>query len=239
MRIDLFLLEKGYVKTRSQATDLIKRGLVCLDGDVITKAGHLVKGTEHIDILKPLNYVSRGGLKLEDAITSFGIDLKDKTILDVGASTGGFTDCALKFGAKHVYAYDVGSDQLDLSLKNHPQVTSYEQTNILDVDIPKVDIILIDVSFTSIKPILRHVKNQDAMIIALIKPQFEAGMLKMKKGILTDLKKHQDILMDVHQYAQNLGFDVVHHKPSTIKGKQGNQEYLTVLKKKHQEDAII
>ncbi|MFU8792743.1 MAG: TlyA family RNA methyltransferase [Acholeplasmataceae bacterium] len=231
MRIDLYMVDKNLVQTRSQARDLIMRGLVFHQQKQVTKAGYEIDIDDEITVLEGITYVSRAGLKLEDALTHFKIDLKDCIILDVGASTGGFTDCALAHGAKHVYAYDVGLDQLDETLKNHPQVTSFEKTNILSITPPLVDVILIDVSFTSIKPILNHLKDHDGIILALIKPQFEAGKINMKQGVLKDKKIIEDILKNIITYCNQCGFYVEGIKKSDLKGKSGNQEYMFYLKK--------
>lgn len=239
MRIDRYMVEQSLVKTRSQATDLIRRGLVLCDDQIVTKPGFDVKGDEEIVITEPPKYVSRGGIKLEDAITTYQVDFKDKTVMDIGASTGGFTDCALQHGACLVYTYDVGTDQLDPILKQDPRIIVHEGTNILDVDIPTVDIILIDVSFTSILPIFDHVKDHKGWIIALIKPQFEAGPIHMKHGVLKDEKMQQSILTSIESHVSSLGFDLIGIKPSMLKGKTGNQEYLMVLKKNTSSNAIM
>jgi 23S rRNA (cytidine1920-2'-O)/16S rRNA (cytidine1409-2'-O)-methyltransferase len=232
VRIDKYLLEKGHVKTRAQATDLIKRGLVYVNEKQVIKPGLDVSDDVQMTIKEPLVYVGRGGLKLKDAIDSFGIDFDQKIVIDIGASTGGFTDCALQHGAKLVYTYDVGKDQLDPSLKSHPKVIFHEGINILDVNLVTADLIMIDVSFTSIKPILSHIASHDALIIALIKPQFEVGPVHMKKGVLKDTKMHKSIVNDIISYANHLSFHVVGFKASALKGKSGNQEYLMILKKK-------
>ena len=239
MRIDLYMVEKNLVETRSQARDLIMRGLVFHQEKQVLKAGYEITVDDHITVTEKLTYVSRAGLKLEDALTHFKIDLKDLIILDVGASTGGFTDCALAHGAKHVYAYDVGRDQLDIKLKDDIRVTSHEKTNILSITPPKVDLILIDVSFTSIKPILKHLKDHEKTILALIKPQFEAGKINMKHGVLKDQKIIEDVLKQMVTYCNDCGFYVEGIKKSDLKGKAGNQEFMFYLKKNaHQTNTI-
>ncbi len=228
MRLDLYLIENQMVKSRSQATDIIKRGLVLVNDQIITKAGYDVID-DVIKIIEKQRFVGRAGEKLLHAIIDFKLDFNDKIIIDVGSSTGGFTDCALQHGAKEVYAYDVGTKQMDEMLKKDIRVHLFEETNILDVELPESNLIMIDVSFTSIKPILEHIKGYDKEIVALIKPQFEAGHIKFKKGILKDQKIHKKILLDVLEYAELLGFCICDLKKSGLKGKSGNQEYVLYM----------
>jgi len=148
MRLDLYLSNR-YAFSRSRAQDLIKLGSVRVNHEIMKKPSYQVKEEDVIDVSEDLKYVSRAGEKLEDAIKTFELDFKDKTVIDIGSSTGGFTQCSLLFGAKQVYAYDVGYHQMDESLRHHPKIKLFEQTNILTVDKKVVDIILIDVSFTS------------------------------------------------------------------------------------------
>lgn len=228
MRLDLYLVEKQMVKSRSQATDLIKRGLVIIDDTIATKPGILVND-ENIKIVELPNFVSRGGEKLLQAIIDFNLEFNGKTVIDIGSSTGGFTDCALQHGAKEVYAYDVGKEQMVEPLKSDSRVHLFEEINILDVNIPEANIILIDVSFTSIKPILKHLTGFKGEIVALIKPQFEAGNIHFKHGVLKDIKIHKQILNDVLIETCNLGFSIIGLKKSGLKGKAGNQEYVLYL----------
>ncbi len=230
MRLDIYLVENQMVKSRSQATDLIKRGFVLVDGQVMKKAGYEVN-QQLIELLKKQAFVSRAGEKLLHAIFDFDLKFKDKIVIDVGSSTGGFTDCALQHGAKEVYAYDVGTDQMDSTLKKDIRIHLFEETNFLDVKLPEADLLMIDVSFTSIKPILKHIKQFTGEIVALIKPQFEAGYIKFKQGVLRDLSIHHKILIDVLSYAKDLGFDLCNLKKSGLKGKTGNQEYVLYIKK--------
>lgn len=230
MRLDQFLVEHHLVKSRSQGQDLIRRGLVTVDGEMVTKTGYEVH-TQTVKILEISRFVSRSGEKLLQAIVDFRLDFHDKIVVDIGSSTGGFTDCALKHGAKHVYAYDVGYEQMDKSLKADHRISLYEQTNILDVTLPKHDLALIDVSFTSIKPIITHIKDMTVEIVGLIKPQFEAGHITFKQGVLKDKKKHKAILEDIISHVMRLGFYVYDLKKSQLLGKQGNQEYLIHIKK--------
>ena len=230
MRLDHYLVEHHLVKSRSQATDYIKRGLVLVDDVKITKAGFEIKD-QIIKITEEAPFVSRAGEKLMQAILDFKLDFHDKIVVDIGSSTGGFTDCSLSHGAKLVYAYDVGEDQMDLELRKNPKIQLHEKTNILDVKLPSNDIILIDVSFTSIKPILKHIVEEAHEIIALIKPQFEAGHIKFKSGVLKDQKMHKSILKDVLTFANELGFSSVNLEKTQLLGKSGNQEYLLHLSK--------
>ena len=236
MRLDHYLVEKSIAKTRSQATDLIKRGLVLVNETVITKAGYDVSN-ELIKLVQEVKYVSRAGEKLYQAISVFGIELLGKIVCDIGSSTGGFTDCALQEGAKKIYAYDVGRDQMDTQLKKNPKIELHEETNILDVELPDSDFIMIDVSFTSIKPILNHLQGYQNEIIALIKPQFEVGHIHFKHGVVKDIKRHKEVLTDVLNYARTLGFSIKGLIQSDLKGKAGNQEYiLYIASTKNQED---
>ena len=232
MRLDHFLVKQGYVNTRSQATDLVKRGLVSVDGEIKNKPGLDVSENISIKIMQESHFVSRAGDKLNQALLDLHVSLRDKIIIDIGSSTGGFSDCSLQHGAKKVFAYDVGKDQMVDALKRDSRIELHEETNILDVQLPQADVILIDVSFTSIKPILSHLKGFLGEVIALIKPQFEAGPIHFKKGILKDLKEHEKILYDVLHEARQLGFSIDQLIKSSLKGKMGNQEYILYIKPK-------
>ena len=237
MRLDQYLVLHGYAKSRSQASDLIQRGLVEVDGSIITKQGIDVLNPS-IKMLEISRFVSRSGEKLMGAILDFKIDMRDKIAIDIGSSTGGFTDCALQHGVKFVYAYDVGHEQMDQSLRKDLRIELHEGTNILDVSLPDSDFIFIDVSFTSIKPIMKHIQGYKGEIIALIKPQFEAGNIHFKQGVLKDLKKHEIILYDVLNEVRNLGFSLYGLKKSALKGKTGNQEYVLYIKDKKNLESI-
>ncbi|HAX03451.1 MAG: hypothetical protein A2Y45_00175 [Tenericutes bacterium GWC2_34_14] len=228
MRLDLYLVEKGYVKSRSQASDLIKRSLIEVDGKIQTKAGLEVLEPS-IKILEEQRFVSRAGEKLMTALLDFDITLHGKIMVDIGSSTGGFTDCAIQEGILKVYAYDVGSNQMDETLKKDPRIELHESTNILDVALPDCNIITIDVSFTSVLPILSHLKGFDGEMIVLIKPQFEAGPIHFKQGVLKDIKMHEKILTHVLEETRNLGFSIRGLKKSSLKGKMGNQEYVMYI----------
>ncbi len=232
MRLDLYIVKEFNLESRSKALDLIKTNQVMVNGQLSSKQSYDVKPNDQVEIIKQLEYVSRGGNKLEDAINFYHLEFKDKVLLDVGSSTGGFTDCALKHGAKKVYAYDVGSDQLHESLRSKKEIELHENTNILDVLMPvSCDYVSIDVSFTSVKPILTHLKDIQATFIVLVKPQFEVGKKEIKNGIVKDEKKQTDVVLGMIRYMNYLGFTYIGHKKSDLLGKKGNQEYLLVMKK--------
>lgn len=237
MRLDQYLVMHGYAKSRSQASDLIQRGLVFVDDKLITKQGTEVENPS-IKMIENTRFVSRSGEKLLGAILDYKINMHGKIAIDIGSSTGGFTDCALKEGCKFVYAYDVGQDQMDQNLSKDPRIELHEGTNILDVHLPDADIIFIDVSFTSIKPIMKHIKGFQGEVIALIKPQFEAGHIHFKQGVLKDLKMHEMILKDVLNECRSLGFSLYGLKKSILKGKTGNQEYVLYIKEKKNVESI-
>ncbi len=241
MRLDLFLVEKGYFKSRSRAQDEIKAGHVLVNNKN-TKSSLDVTDIDKIDIINPIPYVSRGGLKLEKAIKVFNLDFKDKTVLDIGASTGGFTDCALKFGAKKVFSVDVGSNQLDDSLRKDKRVVVLENTNILDTDIKdKIDFLVMDVSFVSILHLVSAIKkylNNNNQLVCLIKPEFEAGTM-VKKGVIRDKNLHFNILSKVKNelLLNNLYISKIDVSP--IKGGSGNIEFISLIETKFSHDVNI
>lgn len=234
MRLDIYLVDNGYYKSRELAKEAIIKGLVKVNNEVITKPSYEIDNGI-IEFNEVLKFVSRGGLKLEKAINEFYLDFKDKIIVDIGSSTGGFTDCSLQYGAKHVYAIDVGTDQLDKKLLANPNVTSMEETNFLDVDRFSfdVDYYVTDVSFVSVKKILYHLMELEAKeMVILIKPQFEADPKWLNKnGVLKDRSKHISILIDMNEYINSIGYKIHKITPSPIKGKSGNIEYLAYIKK--------
>ena len=236
MRLDIYLSSNGYYNSREKARIAIKKGIVKVDGNVVSKPSFEVNSFDKIVITKELmEYVSFGGLKLKRAINEFKLDFKDKIILDIGASTGGFTDCALKHGAKLVYAIDVGSNQLDSSLRGNPKVISYENTNILDFKTEvSFDFLVMDVSFVSITKILPDLLaflNENNSLVCLIKPQFETGHMKIKNGVIKDIKLHKEIINKVITFINSLGLYVNNFTYSTQKGKMGNIEYLALISK--------
>ncbi len=230
MRLDLFLANNPDIKTRSKASDLIKRGFITVNGKVVSKAGFEIKETDSIIVLKETFYASRGGEKLIHALNVFSLSLENQVIIDVGASTGGFTDVSLKEGASLVYAYDVGKDQMIEDLKKNPKVKSFEETNILDIDLPEHDLCLIDVSFTSVLPIITHVSKFSKRILFLLKPQFETDGKALKKGILKDEKIHQQVMKQTINHVSQLNYLVKGFTSSPIKGKDGNQSIYSILK---------
>jgi 23S rRNA (cytidine1920-2'-O)/16S rRNA (cytidine1409-2'-O)-methyltransferase len=240
IRIDTLLVNKGLTPSREKARALILAGEVRVNGNLVDKAGTNVDEDDHIEVkTNSLKYVSRGGLKLEGAIHDFNLDFTGKTVLDVGASTGGYTDCALKHGAVKVLALDVGYGQLDWSLRNDPRVVVIERTNIRYVTAEQlgqlVDIITIDVSFISTRllfPVLASLLKEDGEIACLIKPQFEAGKDKVgKKGVVKDPQTHMDVLHSCINAAQEIGLYCMGVCFSPIKGPQGNIEYFIHLTK--------
>ncbi len=244
-RIDILLVKNNLAKSREKAKELITSGLVSVDGTVIKKPSESFEETANIVVNGTLEkYVSRGGLKLEKAIESFSITLTDKICMDVGASTGGFTDCMLKNGAKKVYSVDVGHMQLDKSLREDDRVVCMEGTNIRyltkeDVD-DVIEFVSVDVSFISLTKILYAIKElmaNEAQIVTLIKPQFEAGKSNIgKKGVVKDPKIHIEVINNIVEFATLSGFEILNVSYSPIKGPEGNIEYLLHMKKT---DSII
>lgn len=239
-RIDILLVNKNIVNSREKAKKCVLAGLVYIDDERIDKSGTMVPIDSNI-ILKgnPIPYVSRGGLKLEKAINDFSLNLKDKVALDIGASTGGFTDCMLKNGAKKVYAIDVGYGQLAWELQKDDRVIVMDRTNIRYVEKEHIgelaDFATIDVSFISLKLVLPKVKElttEYSDIIALIKPQFEAGREKVgKKGVIKDINVHKEVIREIYNFCQSIGlyFSALTYSP--VKGAEGNREYLAHIVK--------
>ena len=223
--------------SREKARYYIKNGDVSVNGTVIEKPSYDVSEKDGVEIRDSIGFVGKGGLKLKKAIESFRLNFFDKTVLDVGASTGGFTDCALQNGAKKVYAVDVGHGQLDPKLASNDRVVNFEGRNILDIspeNIDKTDIVVSDVSFVSIKKILFHISNfidEYGQIICLVKPQFEVGKKRLKNGVVSDAKTHVEVVSDILDYAESLGLNVSGLDFSPIKGGEGNIEFLLYLTK--------
>lgn len=239
IRLDVLLVQNGQCESRERAKALIMAGQVYIDNQKCDKAGMPVAADTPVEIRgETLRYVSRGGLKLEKAMQEFPIVLTDKVCMDIGASTGGFTDCMLQNGAKKVYAVDVGYGQFAWKLRNDPRVVNMERTNIryvtpADIGEP-LDFASIDVSFISLRLVLPVAKNLLAPggeIAALIKPQFEAGREQVgKKGVVKDAKVHFSVVQTVLGFAKEIGFSVAGLSYSPIKGPEGNIEYLAYLK---------
>lgn len=234
-RLDILMVKRGLAASREKAKAVIMSGNVLVEGQREDKAGTMFADTVDI-VLKgnPLPFVSRGGLKLEKAISRFGLLLTGRICMDVGASTGGFTDCMLQNGAAKVYSLDVGHGQLDWKLRNDPRVVCMERTNIRYVvpeDIQeKPSFVSIDVSFISLTKVLGPVYElleEKGEIVCLIKPQFEAGREKVgKKGVVRDPAVHEEVIYKVMEHASSLGFQLIHLSFSPIKGPEGNIEYL-------------
>lgn len=238
MRIDLYLVEKGYFKTRSKASLAIKANAIYVNDKLITKNGFEITDEDKLEIkIETDRYVSRGGYKLEKAIEEFKLDFTNKTVLDIGASTGGFTDCALQNNAAKVYSVDTGVDQLVEELKVNPKVVSMEQTNILDTNIEdKIDFIVMDVSFVSIEnmiPALLRYLDENNKIVMLIKPQFEVGKIKMKNGVIKDPKIHLNVLNQVYNALLQAGIYIEKCIVSPILGGSGNKEFLALASKQN------
>lgn len=239
-RLDVVLVEKGLQESRERAKAVIMSGIVYVDNQKADKAGMPVEEDANIEVRgNSLQYVSRGGLKLEKAITSFPIDLKGKTCMDVGASTGGFTDCMLQNGANKVYAVDVGYGQFAWKLRCDERVVCLERHNIRYIthkQIPeKIDFSSIDVSFISLKlvlPVVYSLLNDYGEAVALIKPQFEAGREKVgKKGVVREPETHLEVIEKIIDFAQSINFFVSGLDFSPIRGPEGNIEYLIYLTK--------
>ncbi len=237
-RIDLLLVQQGLSPSREKAKAAVMAGLVLADGQRVDKPGAEVPVTAKLQIQGPAcPYVSRGGLKLAKALQVFPINLAKKVVLDVGASTGGFTDCALQNGADKVYAVDVGYGQLAWSLRSDPRVVSLERTNarfLTDAQLgEKVDFATIDVAFISldkILPVIKALLKPQGQVVALIKPQFEAGKDKVgKKGVVKDPAVHQAVIERVLTTAEQCGYTVKGLNYSPVKGPEGNIEYLAWL----------
>jgi 23S rRNA (cytidine1920-2'-O)/16S rRNA (cytidine1409-2'-O)-methyltransferase len=235
-RLDIELTKRGLATSRSQAETWVKLGKVTVDGAVITKPGHFVREDAAIKMTAKEQYVSRAGLKLESVAKLLHLDFRGKTVLDVGSSTGGFTDYALRNGAQKVYAVDVGTEQLHPSLRGNPKIELHEKTDIRDFYLPddKPDIIVIDVSFISLREILPHLANflvkDTTQIAAMLKPQFEAGRDQTNKGIIKNDAVRRQILRDFENWSREY-FVVKDKRDSDVSGAKGNQERFYLLEK--------
>lgn len=242
-RLDVLLVERGLERTRQRAQAMIMSGLVFVDGQRVDKAGTAVPNDAQIEVRgNTLRYVSRGGLKLEKAMTTFGLKLDGCVCADIGASTGGFTDCMLQNGAVKVYAVDVGYGQLAWSLRTDARVVNMERTNIRYVtpeDLAEpIEFFSVDVSFISLHhifPVAQRITTPDAMGVCLVKPQFEAGREKVgKNGVVRDPAVHREVLHNAMSYAAENGFVVRGLDYSPVKGPEGNIEYLMFVQKSDQ-----
>ncbi|MDR0676382.1 MAG: TlyA family RNA methyltransferase [Elusimicrobiota bacterium] len=240
-RLDVLIFEKGLVKSRSEGLAFILTQKVKVNDKIIDKAGQQVDIDANIviEIDESKRFVSRGGLKLDKAIKEFKIDLSNKICLDIGASTGGFTDCMLQNAAKKVYALDVGYGQLDWKLRNNEKVVNLEKINFriwngMELD-DRIDFVSIDVSFISLKKILQNLNNllrYKFVCVALIKPQFEVGRLKIgKNGVVRDQSARHEVVCDIKNFINDINLEVIGICESPIKGYAGNIEYLICFKK--------
>lgn len=239
MRLDVYLAENNLCKSRTEAARLIEEGGVSVNGNIAKKASLGISPRDDVSVSdeKRLGYVGRGGLKLERAVEVFGLDLRGKICVDIGASTGGFTDCMLQNGAERVYAVDVGTNQLAEKLRGDERVISLENTDIRDFSLNlEADFIGADVSFISLKLILPHIfrlLKRGGQAVVLIKPQFEVGKRNMlsKRGVVRDERVRLKIVDELKNFAEQCGFECIGAEVSPIKGGSGNVEYLLGLRK--------
>ena len=246
-RLDVLLVSKGFFDSREKAKRAIMAGLVFIGQERYDKAGTMVPEDADIHVKgDTCPYVSRGGLKLEKSIRTWDLDLEGAVCMDIGSSTGGFTDCMLQNGASKVYALDVGTNQLAYSLRVDPRVVVMEKTNIRDLDtdsFEKLDFISIDVSFISLNlvlPVASRLLKEGGQMVALVKPQFEAGREKVGKGgIVRDKSVHRKVVENVVKYAENADLRPCGLSYSPITGAKGNIEYLLYMKKTSDEDVLL
>jgi len=236
LRLDQAIVQRGLVTTRSQAESFIKLGSVTVNKETVTKPGFLVSDTDKISLNAKEQYVSRAGLKLASVAESLKLEFKGITMLDVGSSTGGFTDYALQHGAAYVIAVDVGTRQLHPSLLGNPKIELHEQTDIRDIEVLSrpADLVVIDVSFISLREVLPAVdklSSPHTRIVAMVKPQFEAGHLAKHKGVIKNDRMRRDILQDFETWAK-AGFVILDKADSGVSGAKGNQERFYLLKAK-------
>jgi len=232
-RLDNEVVKRGLVPSRSQAESWIKLGKVTVDGRVLLKPGHFVGSNAEIKLLAEVQYVSRAGLKLESVADLLKLNFSDKVVLDVGSSTGGFTDYALRHSAQKVYAVDVGTEQLHPSLRRNKRIELHEKTDIRDFYMKEMpDIIVIDVSFISLRDILPHIynylSNTKTQVVAMVKPQFEAGKDQTNKGIIKNDAMRRQILKDFEDWSRTY-FVISDKRDSDIAGAKGNQERFYLL----------
>lgn len=239
IRLDQRIVQLGLLESREKAKAMIMAGQVYVNGQKELKAGTNVKPEDSIEVRSSMEFVSRGGYKLKKAVSVFPITLKDKICMDIGASTGGFSDCMLQNGAKKVYCVDVGYGQLAWKIRSNPRVVNLERTNIRYVTdeqvTDKIDFASVDVSFISLElvlPVAYNLLSDDGETVCLIKPQFEAGRENVgKKGVVRDINVHKNVINKIYLFAKQLGFAVCGLDFSPIKGPEGNIEYLIYLKK--------
>lgn len=234
-RLDQALVARGLVGSRSQAESFIKLGKVEVDGKIITKSGYMVRDNAVLNLTAKEQYVSRAGLKLASVAELLGLDFRSKTVLDVGSSTGGFTDYALKHGARKVIAVELGTDQLHPSLRGDARIELHEKTDIRNFSPAgqKIDVVVIDVSFISLREILPSVgrlADVETSIVAMVKPQFEAGDDYKHKGVIKNDKIRRNILSEFEIWTQKL-FKILNKADSEVAGAKGNRERFYLLRK--------
>jgi 23S rRNA (cytidine1920-2'-O)/16S rRNA (cytidine1409-2'-O)-methyltransferase len=236
-RLDIELTKQGIAPSRSQAESWIRLKKVTVDGKIVTKPGYFVSETATLKLHAEEQYVSRAGLKLASVAELLHLDFKDKIVLDVGSSTGGFTDYALRRGAKKIYAVDVGTDQLHPSLRDNPKIELHEKTDIRNFNLKdKPGIIVIDVSFISLREILPHLaknlSNNQTLIAAMVKPQFEAGREQINKGVIKNDSIRRQVLKDFENWSKQF-FVIKDKRDSDVHGAKGNQERFYLLQLMH------
>jgi len=238
-RADKMVVNAGLADSSKKAQALIMAGLIYADGRKVDKAGQLLDVEVDLTLKETLPFVGRGGLKLDEALTEFDLSIEGKTAVDIGASTGGFTDCLLQRGAGKVYAVDVDTRQLDMKLRQHSSVVLVEKNvrYLEKEDIPDVlDLVTIDLSFISVLKALPAVLNilDNGVVVSLIKPQFEVARNQVgKKGVVRDLALHEDVLLSIAQKALRIGFSLLNSMKPTVRGQKGNQEYFFLWTKKN------
>ncbi|MEN3028759.1 MAG: TlyA family RNA methyltransferase [Aquificaceae bacterium] len=241
MRLDLYLLEKGYAPTREKAQAMIMAGLVLVEGKLVDKPGTRIREGQKVEVKELPRYVSRGGYKLEGALKRFNLNPEGLVALDVGSSTGGFTQCLLLHGARKVYAVDVGKGQMDQKLREDPRVVLYEETDIRELTEEKVseklDLITVDVSFISLKKVIPHVLKflkEEGILLLLVKPQFELGPEKVRKGIVKRAEDKKLAVLQVIDLLKREGFHIGGVMKAKPKGAKGNEEFF-ILAGRHME----
>lgn len=244
-RLDVFLVQNNFFSSRNKAQNEIKNGNIEVNGKVVRKTGYQVDEESKIKIVgSPLKYVSKGGLKLEKAIYEFHLDLRNKIMLDIGSSTGGFCDCALQHNIAYIYAVDVGKDQFTSSLLESKKISLYENTDIRDFDFNKKNIsfVTIDVSFISVLKFLKVLKEVSSIkeVVCLIKPQFECGKMvaDQYKGVVLDKKVHEEVIKRVVRGFSDIGFSLSSLTFSPIQGGSGNIEYLGYFTRENKEKEV-
>ena len=245
-RLDKYLVINDFIGSRTKSKELIKSGNVKVNDKIVTKSSYNVKRKDKVEIIDDtLRYVSRAGLKLEGAIDSFNLDFTDKNVMDIGSSTGGFTDCCIKHGAKRVVAIDVGTDLMAESLREDSRVELHEQLNFKNAPsnlFEDIDMMVSDVSFISLKHIIDRIslENDDYELVFLIKPQFECGkeIATQYKGVIKDKQVHMDVIEDIIDYFKGYGYNILDLDVSKMPGKNGNIEYLGHFKRNEKASKI-